>query len=52
MSRALAAAASLALAAFAAGGARAADTAGLYAARVAHVLATTPLIDGHNDLPW
>jgi len=21
-------------------------------ARVAHVLATTPLIDGHNDLPW
>jgi membrane dipeptidase len=22
------------------------------AARVAHVLATTPLIDGHNDLPW
>jgi membrane dipeptidase len=23
-----------------------------YAVRVAHVLATTPLIDGHNDLPW
>ena len=22
------------------------------AARVAHVLQTTPLIDGHNDLPW
>ena len=23
-----------------------------YAARVSHVLAATPLIDGHNDLPW
>jgi membrane dipeptidase len=23
-----------------------------YAQRVAHVLAQTPLIDGHNDLPW
>jgi membrane dipeptidase len=23
-----------------------------YAARVARVLKTTPLIDGHNDLPW
>ncbi len=23
-----------------------------YAARIARVLATTPLIDGHNDLPW
>ncbi len=25
---------------------------GDYAVRVAHVLRTTPLIDGHNDLPW
>ena len=23
-----------------------------YAARVAQVLKKTPLIDGHNDLPW
>jgi membrane dipeptidase len=23
-----------------------------YAARVAHILKKTPLIDGHNDLPW
>lgn len=23
-----------------------------YAGRVAHVLSATPLIDGHNDLPW
>src|SRR5512142_450611 len=29
----------------------AADDAAL-TARVEHVLATTPLIDGHNDLPW
>lgn len=30
----------------------AADAASERAARVEHVLATTPLIDGHNDLPW
>ena len=30
----------------------AASTTADYAARVTHVLKQTPLIDGHNDLPW
>src|SRR5215211_3789462 len=30
----------------------AADTADPYLARARRVLRTTPLIDGHNDLPW
>lgn len=38
----------VALAAGPAGAAGAPD----YSARVTHVLAETPLIDGHNDLPW
>jgi membrane dipeptidase len=29
-----------------------APAAAVYAARVARVLAATPLVDGHNDLPW
>jgi len=36
----------------AAGCAGAAETTASYSARVDHVLAATPLIDGHNDLPW
>jgi membrane dipeptidase len=32
--------------------AAAADTDADYAARVARILRDTPLIDGHNDLPW
>jgi membrane dipeptidase len=35
-----------------AGAAQGAESGGNYAARVDHVLAATPLIDGHNDLPW
>jgi membrane dipeptidase len=46
----LAAVVSLPLAALAAGKAASANTD--YEARVARVLKQTPLIDGHNDLPW
>ncbi len=42
----------LALSCMAAATAVAAPTSGDVSARVQHVLATTPLIDGHNDLPW
>lgn len=41
--------ASLFLAVAVSSGAQAPDR---YLARARHVLATTPLIDGHNDLPW
>jgi membrane dipeptidase len=36
----------------AAGAARAADAQSDYARRVERILERTPLIDGHNDLPW
>jgi len=43
----------LAMRAFpAAGGGGGEPVASDYARRVAHVLKATPLIDGHNDLPW
>ncbi len=44
--------AALVLAGLPAAAARAAAPDTDYAARVAHVLQQTPLIDGHNDLPW
>ncbi len=47
-----AALAAAAPAAFAGGGPSSADADKIYRERVARILAATPLIDGHNDLPW